>query len=292
MHDLGNTIAAAVQPRRMTAIDTTTAVQLPKRRPAKPHTHAAAAAAPGQCVQSAMPLRLSNRRQLAQQPQKPLHPQPFDCSGRPGRSSVPLATAVPAAASHQQPGSAQQADACGHVQQTQEGPASASSSAADTAPHLEERQAAFLLFQERRRRRAEGAAVIQAHVRCVYKSRVAGFQQPVVFCYAHHSCIQIPACLCCCRGLLARREARWRKAAAELQRRRVRSLLRRWRATAAARLLLRERAAQLVTAVPAMPCFNAKQIVAEHGPGGLAAAHCRLRRAATAWSAWVRAVAL
>ena len=97
--------------------------------------------------------------------------------------------------------------------------------------------------------------------------------------------------LCRCRGLLARRELRWRRGAAELQRRRVRSLLRRWRAIAVARQLLRERAAQLTTAMAAVPCMNAKQIVAEHGPGGLAAAHSRLRRAATAWAAWVRAVA-
>ena len=166
MQDLGSSKAAAMQPSRVTTIDTASALHPRKWHSVKPHTLAAAAAqSSGQCVQHVMPLRLSNRWQLPLQPQKLLQPQQFDCSCKAGRSAVP-ATA-PAAPCHHQPGSRQQADDCRRMQQEQEGPASARSCGADTAPHLEGRQAAFLLFQERRRRRAEAAAVIQAHVRWV-----------------------------------------------------------------------------------------------------------------------------
>ncbi|KAL4458412.1 hypothetical protein ABPG75_013277 [Micractinium tetrahymenae] len=112
------------------------------------------------------------------------------------------------------------------------------------------RQAAFLAFQERRRRRTAAAALIQVHF----------------------------------RGMLARRELRVRQAAAQLQRTRVRLVLLCWRQRAAARGRLRQRASQ----PPAAAALDGAAVLAADGPGGLAAAHCRLRRLAAAWSAWLQ----
>lgn len=90
---------------------------------------------------------------------------------------------------------------------------------------------------------------------------------------------------------MARQELRCLHAAAQLGRQRLQRTLRRWRASAAARARLRERACTAGAPVPALQLSWAarQQLVSELGPGGLAASHWRARRLRGALAAWARA---
>lgn len=113
-----------------------------------------------------------------------------------------------------------------------------------------ERQAAFLTFRKQRRRRTAAAVLIQTHY----------------------------------RGMVARREVQARRAAVRVQHSQLRRALRRWQRRASARRRLHQHA----STSPAEATLDGVAVLAVDGPGGLAAAHCRLRRLATAWSAWMQ----
>lgn len=91
---------------------------------------------------------------------------------------------------------------------------------------------------------------------------------------------------------MARQELQCHRVSATLERWRMQRVLQRWRASAAARGRLRERAhvaaASNGTALQLSRSAR-RQIMAEHGPGGLAVAAWRAGRLRAALAAWVQA---
>lgn len=153
-----------------------------------------------------------------------------------------------------------------------------------------EQAAAWRALREARQRRVTAATSIQAFVR-----------QALLLCFCHQPAsterrrIGFPSRSCVRRGMLARQELRWQRAAQCLRLSFLLRALQRWRAVAAARVLLRERAcgqvAGTAAAAAALSHAERRRLRAEQGPGGLAAAHWQRWCLGRAWRAWLQAAA-
>jgi len=94
-----------------------------------------------------------------------------------------------------------------------------------------------------------------------------------------------------CRGILARQELRCRQAERLLLARRLQRMLQRWREVVAAQDRLRRHADLAGQQAFMIHWQRRQQLLTEHGPGGLAAAHSQIKRLGRAWTAWVQAAA-